>query len=629
MSRASTIILAVTIALLILGSLSLGQQRPLLDEADQPIRTSAQNPDAVAVVVGIQDYEHRDVPDVEFAINDAEAVRRVLQQTLGYSESRILFLTNGQASIGRLKPLFRQQLPARVIPGRSDVFIYYSGHGAPNVARNEGYLIPWDYDPQYVPTPDSAYSLKELYADLTNLRARSVTVILEACFSGQTDSDKSPTLIKDASPLTIRIENPTGMLPNDVVVSASGSSEIATWYNERQHGLMTYFWLRAMRGEAGDPQGRLTPELLREYLQANVPRVAQQLRGRPQKPEVTTSGANKMLAQLPVSALRTGDARVEQRFGSLEIFIDMGGDLSVDGVLQGTIPAGSAFVRRQFPAGPHQIEIRKNGFQAVREELIVLPGQQAQKVYRLAANVAVTPAPAPGQNAANGINGGYVGSDRWFSVMRQSAANQAMLASLGRSRDAKELPADYVEFAGAITFPNGNPFPDKKLPDLRIVSCGKNADPVERAPFVDDTGGFYTVFKKGQTYDVFWMYYPGGREQFATITIPADSGPQRRLEIAYSPSTGNNPSTTGQAAPAPAPAVQRTPRPPDADKFDTSGLPPRPTTFEEQLIMDELSDPTSARAHERLARYYESKGDTKRANAEYEKARYWRDPNRQ
>ena len=235
-----------------------------------------------------------------------------------------------------------------------------------------------------------------------------------------------------------------------------------------------------------------------------------------------------------------------------------------------------------------------------------------------------------GQNSTNGINGGYVGSDRWFATMRQSAANQAMLASLGSSRGSRELPPDYVEFAAVVTFPDGNPFPDKRFPDLRIAGRDKNADSVERAPFIDENGGFYTVFKKGQTYDVFWMYYFGSREQFASITIPGDSPRQRKLAIAYRP---NNPAPASPPSRAASPpSVAPTPRPsppPDANRFDISGLPPSPTTFEEQQIMAGLDDPTDPRAHERLARYYENKGDTKRANTEYEKARYWRETTRE
>jgi hypothetical protein len=124
------------------------------------------------------------------------------------------------------------------------------------------------------------------------------------------------------------------------------------------------------------------------------------------------------------------------------------------------------------------------------------------------------------QNASNGINSGYVGSDRWFVRMRESSRNQAMLASLSRSGKATSgVPQDYVEVAALLVFPDGNPFPAKRLPDLRILCRNPSADPVERAPWIDENTGFYTILRKGETYDLFWMYYFGGREKFAEISI--------------------------------------------------------------------------------------------------------------
>lgn len=170
---------------------------------------------------------------------------------------------------------------------------------------------------------------------------------------------------------------------------------------------------------------------------------------------------------------------------------------------------------------------------------------------------------AAGQSATNGIYGGYVGSDRWFSMMRQSAANQAMLQALAGTRDPRRVPPDYVEFAGLIVFPGGNPFPKGRLPDLRIEARDKSADPVERAPFVDDSGGFYTVFKKGQTYDVSWMYYFGGRETFASIYVKPEGSPQRGLAIEYTPKGSGSEAPTEPAPTSPAEAKPCNPLLPD------------------------------------------------------------------
>src|SRR2546430_14791613 len=163
-----------------------------------------------------------------------------------------------------------------------------------------------------------------------------------------------------------------------------------------------------------------------------------------------------------------------------------------------------------------------------------------------------------------------VGSEHWFQAMRQTAANLAMMKSLTGTRDYRKLPADYVEFAGRIAFPNGNPFPKGRLPDLRIVCRDLAADGVNRAPLVGEDGGFYTVFKRGETYDLYWMYYFGSREKFAAITIRPDGPTQRKYLFEYRPSSEDNASRSPNHRPTPSlPSPREISAPPaNADEFD-------------------------------------------------------------
>jgi len=264
-----------------LASLATAQQHgPLL-------RTSQPNSDAVAVVIGIAHYQHRDLAPVEFAVQDATAVKTLLTKMFGYQDSRTFVLTEAAASIGNLRPLIRQELSALVKPGKSDLFVYYSGHGAPNVDSQEAYLLPWDYDPRYVPDRDSAYPLRDFYEDLKKLNARTTTVVLDACFSGQSEGG---AVLKDASPAYIPLQVPSAVFPAGLVITAGGPSEVATWYRAGQHSLLTYYLLRGLQGEA-DPtgRGRVTIASLQQYLGSKVSAHAQSLRNRKQNPQIITA----------------------------------------------------------------------------------------------------------------------------------------------------------------------------------------------------------------------------------------------------------------------------------------------------------------------------------------------------
>jgi formylglycine-generating enzyme required for sulfatase activity/uncharacterized caspase-like protein len=392
----------------------MSAQTPSYD-VDQPLKTSTQNPDALAVVVGLSHYQNPDVPEVEFAVRDAQAIHDLLIRTLGYKDSRVLMRTDAQASLAQLKPLIRQELPAKVIPGKSDVFVYYSGHGAPNADTREGFLIPYDYDPSYAPTTDSAYPLKELYGDLARLKARSITVVLDACFSGQADSTrgkKAESVLKAASPAFIEVANPAFDVPNGLIITATGPQEIATWDQPHGHGLLTYYFLQALRGEAADEQGRVTVETLEQYLRDKVPQKAQELRHRNQMPQITALDRSAVLAQLPLSALKTGQAVVEQAYGSLRITLLLGGELYIDGVNEGTFQAGQVFYGKQIAAGPHQIEVRKEGQQPIQEQIVVMPNQTIEKTYSFLSSTPRATAPVVfkldpesiRENAQDGLN---------------------------------------------------------------------------------------------------------------------------------------------------------------------------------------------------------------------------------
>jgi hypothetical protein len=156
------------------------------------------------------------------------------------------------------------------------------------------------------------------------------------------------------------------------------------------------------------------------------------------------------------------------------------------------------------------------------------------------------------QSSSNGVYGGYVASSAWFHSMRQSAENMAMLRQLGGGTPMQPVPPDYVEVAGEFQFPQGNPFPKGRLPDLRIKCDQPSADPVERAPHITQNGSesaFYTVLRRGYSYTFQWMYYFGGKETFGSWHVPANNPGQTRLTIAVDPK-GQGRIAPAQAAPA-------------------------------------------------------------------------------
>ena len=274
------------------------RQRPQIEELpaleidvrkDIP-ETSTKNPNAVAVVIGNKDYTNPGVPEIAYAENDALIVKQYLIKTLGYSEENIHYHVN--ATKGVFEEIFgnRETYKGRLYDyvesdGSSDVFIYYSGHGAPDIESKQPYLVPTDANPSTVEV--GGYSLKQLYLNLTEVPYRSATVVIDSCFSGMSASGE---LIPGAKGYGIpSIEIPLLPPQKSVIFTATDKHQVANGYSDKKHSLFTYFFLKALHRDtdvSGD--ARLTVDEISAYINKHVPRTSRREYGssREQTPQV-------------------------------------------------------------------------------------------------------------------------------------------------------------------------------------------------------------------------------------------------------------------------------------------------------------------------------------------------------
>jgi hypothetical protein len=262
--------------------------------------TPMDRPDAIAVVVGIRSYSAGGVPNVEYARRDARYMREYLTQTLGFREENILPRSpDGRMTYAELRTLIQDKLPSYVKEGASEVFIYYSGHGAPSTGEDRSaYLVPSDTDPNFV-SDANAYQLGQFYEDLAALQAESVTVALDACFTGQAGSGEM--MLRQASPLALSVENPLLGIEDATGLLASGPKQVANWYPEKKHGMFTYFFLKGLKGEADlDDNRKVTVREMERYLtdeNSGVPHWSGRVHQRTQMPQVVSQNPERVLVR--------------------------------------------------------------------------------------------------------------------------------------------------------------------------------------------------------------------------------------------------------------------------------------------------------------------------------------------
>jgi len=268
---------------------SLSAQKPASKSkgAIAPAKLTARNPDAVAVIIGNKKYGQR-LPPVEFAHNDAEAMKVFVVEILGISEGNVIDLRD--VTLADMEGVFGNSRTYKgtlwrwVRPRESDVFVFYSGHGVPGLNDGRQYLLPVNGDPDKAEI--SGYPVELLYSNLNKLEARSVTVFLDACFSGESSQG---SLVRNASGIRVTPrEMPEVPL---TVVSASRRDQVASWDKEAQHGLFTKYLLEALSGAAdskryGNSDSRITLSEIKVYLDREMTYAARRQFGRDQQATV-------------------------------------------------------------------------------------------------------------------------------------------------------------------------------------------------------------------------------------------------------------------------------------------------------------------------------------------------------
>ena len=251
--------------------------------------TNMENKDGIAVIIGNRNYQG-DIPMVDFAIRDAEFMKEYLIKTLGYKPGNILHYQD--ATLSKMKVAFNK-LKNYVKKGKSDVFVYYSGHGAPDPESNQGYFVPVDADPNYI--KESGYPVNDLYGLLNDIDTKSTTVLIDACFSGSSDEGM---ILKDISPVFIEVNESSLITDNSTVMTSAAGDQVSSWYRDKKHSLFTYYFLKAIQGEGDlNKDKKLTFAEIESYIDENVPYQARRINGRDQTPQLDSTDKERVFIQ--------------------------------------------------------------------------------------------------------------------------------------------------------------------------------------------------------------------------------------------------------------------------------------------------------------------------------------------
>lgn len=249
---------------------------PVNVDVDMNIPSSSKVNDQTFVVI-IANEEYNTESKVRYAINDGRIFKEYCTNTLGVPETNIHYIENATLNYMRSEINWLGRV-ASVYEGDARIIVYYAGHGIPNEATGAAYLLPVDGVGTDV---QSGYSLKTLYAELGKMPSQSVTVFMDACFSG---SQRGEGMLASSRGIAIAAKEEVPM-GNLVVFSAAQKDETAFPYDEKGHGLFTYFLLKKLQETKGD----VSYQELGDYLKKQVSRHAIVVNSKLQTPSMNAS----------------------------------------------------------------------------------------------------------------------------------------------------------------------------------------------------------------------------------------------------------------------------------------------------------------------------------------------------
>ena len=248
------------------------------------------NPNALALIVGITNYKN--IPISIYADKDAKLFADYAYRSLGISRDKIKLLVNDSANYIEIKTSLKRWLKNEIVEDKSDVYIFFAGHGLVSDNQKDLYLIPYDGEPSLL--GDTSFMRSDLFSLIDESKPGSVTAFFDTCYSGLTRQNEM--LVADARPIKI-VADETSLPSNVNLISAASNNEIASSLEEAEHGMFSYYLMEGLGGNADlDQNKNITVGELHEYVKNRVKEKAAKL-GRDQNPQVS-GNKDKVLVKL-------------------------------------------------------------------------------------------------------------------------------------------------------------------------------------------------------------------------------------------------------------------------------------------------------------------------------------------
>lgn len=220
-----------------------------------------------AVVIGIDAYAKW--PKLQYAANDAQAIRQELVDRFGFPGDHVFALVNEQATRNGILGVFHDRLANDGIKKDDRIFVFFAGHGATrklSSGRDLGYIIPVDSDPNRFEA--DAIPMTEIQNIAESLEAKHVLFVMDACYSGL-------GLARGATASAYLRDNAKRV--GRQMLTAGGADQMVSDGGPNGHSIFTWTLLQGLEGKGDlNGDGLITATELAAYVAPAVAGVSHQ-----------------------------------------------------------------------------------------------------------------------------------------------------------------------------------------------------------------------------------------------------------------------------------------------------------------------------------------------------------------
>ena len=268
-----------------LVNIKINLQETLVVEKIEPLNpsklTGKTSDSKVALIIGIEKYAES--PDAQYANLDAQYFFDYARKGFGVNPKNIKILVDEDATFIETSKVVNKWLKSKIVKDKSDLIVFFAGHGLSSSNGKELFLLSQDSDPDLLDI--TAYSRTKFFDNILKLNPKSVTMFLDTCYSGVSRDEEM--LLASARPLRIVAEEQSEIPNNFTIFSASELNQISSGLKEAKHGIFSYYLMKGLEGNADlNNDKAITNGELLAYMDENVSQKAAEL-GREQNPSLS------------------------------------------------------------------------------------------------------------------------------------------------------------------------------------------------------------------------------------------------------------------------------------------------------------------------------------------------------